>query len=119
MGDGWWGEDCCRGGALPGFARFFGYLDGYGRLDRLKVSRPWLRCLVWRMGWVAGVAGWLGLLASFFVGLLFQIQETFKEVRGASRSDFADPGGPPRPESQAVPGEGFSRAVMARGCTAQ
>jgi len=34
-----------------------------------------------------------------------------KKVRGASRSDCVDPGGPPGPESQAVPGEGFSRAV--------
>ena len=65
---------------------------------------------------MAGVAEVADLVVR---GASFLNSKNSKKVRGASRSDFADPGGPPRPESQAVPGEGFSGAVAARSCTAQ
>ena len=69
------------------------------------------------------MAGWgyrLAGLASFVLrGASFLNSKNSKKVRGASRSDFADPGGPPRPESQAVPGDGFSRAVTSRSCSAR
>jgi hypothetical protein len=51
------------------------------------------------------------VLGCFVVSVAFFFS---KKVRGASRSGYADPGGPPRPESQAVPGEGFSGAVVPR-----
>ena len=73
-----------------------------------------------RLAPVHGLAGgWLRLLASFFVMLLFQIQKHFKEVRDASRSDYVIPASRPSRKLQAVPGEGFSRAVTPRGYPAR
>ena len=62
------------GGVLSGFARFFGYLDRCGRLEGLDGGSP----LPLVHGMADGLGGWLGLLASFFVVLLFQIQKHFK-----------------------------------------
>ena len=51
--------------------------------------------MVWRMGWVGG---WLGLLASVFVVLLFQIQKNFKKSERRLSFRLSDPGEPPQPE---------------------
>ena len=91
----------------PGF-RIFG---GDGRLDGLDGVSP--------LGLADGLGGWLGLLASFFVVLLFQTQKHFKEVRDASRSDYVIPASRPSRKLQAVPGEGFSRAATSRGYPAR
>ena len=94
--------------------RIFG---GYGQLEGLDgVSPSAGASFVGWVGWVAGVGGWL---AWFFVVLLFQIQKHFKEVRGASRSDYVIPASRPSRKLQAVPGEGFSRAVTSRSCSAR
>ena len=96
-GNGSWamGRRYC-GGVLSRFARIFGYLVAAG-----------------------GLRGRLGLLASFFVVLLFQIQKHFKKVRDASRSDYVIPASRPSRKLQAVPGEGFSRAVTSRNYPAR
>ena len=93
------------------FARIFGSLDGRGRregLDGVSPLAPLHRL-------ADGLGGWLGLLTSLFVVLLFQIQNNFKKVRDASRSDYVIPASRPSRKLQAVPGEGFSRAVLPRG----
>ncbi len=89
----------------------FRVFGGDGRLEGLDGVSP----LAPVRGLADALGGWLGLLASFFVVLLFQIQKNFKEVRGASRSDYVIPASRPSRKLQAVPGEGFSRAVTSRG----
>ncbi len=120
-GAGFWGLDFGRGVRWCRFVRIcpvFWIFGGYGRVEGLDgVSPPgsaaWFGGWV---GWVAEVAGWLGLLASFFVVLLFQIQKHSKKVRDASRSDYVIPASRPSRKLQAVPGEGFSRAAMVHDC---
>ncbi len=122
---GWWGsagfgvwaavswilEGASGGSVLSGFARIFGYLDGDGSLQGPVGVSP----LAPLHRLADGLGGWLRLLASLFVVLLFQIQKHFKEVRDASRSDYVIPASRPSRKLQAVPGEGFSRAVLPHG----
>ena len=103
-GKGSWASFCPD---LPGFSVF----GGRGRVEGLDGVSP--------LGLADGLGGWLILLASFFVVLLFQIQKNFKEVRGASRSDYVIPASRPSRKLQAVPGEGFSGAVTSRGYPAR
>ena len=67
---GWFG-----GGVLSGFAQIFGFLDGCGRLEGCySVS-----ALDPLHGLADGLGGWLGLLASFFLVVVFQIQRILKK----------------------------------------
>ncbi len=75
-GAGFWGLgggrlDFLGGGSggvvLSGFARFFGYLGGYGRLEGLDG----VSALAPLHGLAGGLGEWLRLLVSFFAVLLF------------------------------------------------
>ncbi len=101
---------------LSGFARIFGYLVAAGGLRGATVSRPYRRCMVWRMGWVGGwgcrLAGVAGLVlrgASFSNSKKLQRSERRLSFR------LCDPGEPPQLE---VAG-GSGRRVLSRGLAAQ
>ncbi len=98
------------GDVLSGFARIFGYLVATDGLRGSTVSRHYRRCMVWRMGWVAGFV---------LLGASFSNSKNSKKVRDASRSDYVIPASRPSRKLQAVPGEGFSRAVTPRSCSAR
>ena len=101
-----------------GFVRIcpvFLIFGGRGRIEGLDGVSP----LAPLHGLADGLGGWLRLLASFFLVLLFQIQTNFKEVRDASRSDYVIPASRPSRKLQAVPGEGFSGAVLPRSDAAR
>ena len=123
---------------MPGFSECFGFFwffwRGRGRLGSGRV----IVLGRWRDGWRAVVSrrrAGDGVPRSYILGISSVAMGEvvarpascvggcfvasvafffFKKVRGASRSGYAGPGGPPRPESQAVPGEEFSRAVTSR-----
>ena len=98
---------------LPGFS---GFWTTAGGLRGSTVSRPSIRCMVWRMGWMGGWGCWLAGVAGFVLrGASFSNSRNSKKVRDASRSDYVIPASRPSRKLQAVPGEGFSRAVLPRG----
>ena len=97
---------------LPGFSDSW---TAAGGVRGATASRPWLRCIVWRMGWVSGWGCWLRASWCFF----FKFKKLSRKVRDASRSDYVIPASRPSRKLQAVPGEGFSRAVLPHGYPAR
>ncbi len=92
---------------LPGFSDIWWRRARCGARRRLAPSAG-----AWSGGWV----GWLAEVAGFVLrGASFLNSKNFKKVRGASRSDYVIPASRPSRKLQAVPGEGFSRAVLPRG----
>ena len=89
---------------LPGFSEFW-ILDGCGRLEGLDGVSP----LAPPLGLADGLGGWLGLLASFFVVLLFLRQFQKSERRLSFRLCRSR-----RAASAGVTG-GSGRRVLGRG----
>ena len=97
--------------------RFARICPDFWIFGRPRAARGVLQCLGPRsaasfggwVGWVAGVAGFV------LRGASFSNSKNSRKVRGASRSDYVIPASRPSRKLQAVPGEGFSRAVLPRG----